>query len=90
MTNIQGDMSDISQNALDSVLSALGEQLGAKDAPMHLVVVGGSGLLAMGWATGRLRTSMSSRSFKKVGSSVPRRSPTRSKRRRSAWRTTSG
>lgn len=41
-------MSDISRGALDPVLSALGEQLGSVGVGVHLVVVGGSGLLAMG------------------------------------------
>jgi hypothetical protein len=48
MTNIQHEMSDISQNALSSLLSALGEQLASKGGEIHLVVIGGSGLLAMG------------------------------------------
>jgi hypothetical protein len=56
MTNIQHEMSDISSSVLSTVLSALGEQLASKGEEIHLVVIGGSGLLAWGWATGRLRT----------------------------------
>ena len=41
-------MSDISPNALEPVLSALGEQLASKSVAIHLVVIGGSGLLALG------------------------------------------
>ncbi len=41
-------MSSISSGALEPVLAALGEQLAAKPARLHLVVIGGSGLLAMG------------------------------------------
>jgi hypothetical protein len=41
-------MSDISSNALEPVLSALGEQLASKGSTIHLVVIGGSGLLALG------------------------------------------
>jgi hypothetical protein len=41
-------MSDISPSVLSTVLSALGEQLASKGEAIHLVVVGGSGLLAMG------------------------------------------
>ena len=48
MSNIQIRMSDISPNALESVLLALGEQLASRGAEVHLVVIGGSGLLAMG------------------------------------------
>jgi hypothetical protein len=35
-------------DALEPVLAALAEQLGARGVELHLVVVGGSGLLAMG------------------------------------------
>jgi hypothetical protein len=48
MTNIHHGMSDISASALSTVLSALGEQLASKGEEIHLVVIGGSGLLAMG------------------------------------------
>ena len=41
-------MSNVTRDALDPILSALGEQLHARGAPKHLVVIGGSGLLAMG------------------------------------------
>jgi hypothetical protein len=41
-------MSDISQDALSPIFSALGEQLAARGQAIHLVVIGGSGLLAMG------------------------------------------
>lgn len=38
----------ISPNTLDVVLSALNDELGLLDAPTHLVVVGGSAMLAIG------------------------------------------
>lgn len=41
-------MSDISTDALGPILRALSEQLEARQAAFHLVVIGGSGLLAMG------------------------------------------
>ena len=41
-------MSDIQPDQLDRILSALAEQLAARATSMHLVVIGGSGLLAMG------------------------------------------
>jgi hypothetical protein len=41
-------MPDITSDHLDSALTALGEQLGAAGEAVHLVVVGGSGLLAIG------------------------------------------
>jgi len=41
-------MSDIQQTRLDELLRALAEQLGAAGAATELVVVGGSGLLALG------------------------------------------
>jgi hypothetical protein len=40
-------MSDIGRRQLDTVLAALGEQLGAVGETAHLVVIGGSGLLAI-------------------------------------------
>jgi hypothetical protein len=48
MTNMLQTMSNISSDALGPVFAALGEQLRARDADIHLVVIGGSGLLAMG------------------------------------------
>lgn len=44
-------MSDIGQEQLEAVLGALGEQLELTDARAHLVVIGGSGLLAIGAIT---------------------------------------
>ena len=41
-------MSDIRPDVLRSILSALGEHLARAVAPVHLVVIGGSGLLAVG------------------------------------------
>jgi hypothetical protein len=41
-------MSDISPNVLGPVLSALGEQLASRGSAIHLVIIGGSGLLAAG------------------------------------------
>lgn len=41
-------MSDISSNVLGPVFSALGEQLASRGSEIHLVVIGGSGLLAAG------------------------------------------
>lgn len=41
-------MTDIGPDQLDSVLGALGEQLGLANAHAHLVVIGGSGLVAIG------------------------------------------
>src|SRR4051794_18268629 len=41
-------MSNMSGDALGLVLAGLGEQLGARDVDVHLVVIGGGGLLAMG------------------------------------------
>jgi hypothetical protein len=41
-------MSDIDHVSVDPVLSALGEQLAARESTVHLVVIGGSALLAMG------------------------------------------
>lgn len=40
-------MTDIDQQQLDAALAALGEQLGAAGEIAHLVVIGGSGLLAI-------------------------------------------
>ena len=40
-------MSDIGQKRLNEALSALSELLGAADASAHLVVIGGSGLIAI-------------------------------------------
>lgn len=48
MTNIDQAMSDISPGVLGAVFSALGEQLASKGSEIHLVVIGGSGLLAVG------------------------------------------
>ncbi len=45
------DLMDISADALDPILSALGEQLQALGAGVELVVVGGSALLALGFVT---------------------------------------
>jgi hypothetical protein len=39
---------DIAPNALNEVLAALGEQLALVGFPVHLVVIGGSGLVAIG------------------------------------------
>lgn len=41
-------MSDIGRDAVSVVLGALAEQLQATSTPLHLAVIGGSGLLAMG------------------------------------------
>jgi Nucleotidyltransferase of unknown function (DUF6036) len=41
-------MSDIAGDALGVILSALAEQLRSRGSRIHLVVIGGSGLLAMG------------------------------------------
>jgi hypothetical protein len=41
-------MVSIAADGLDRVLTALGAQLRARDASAHLVVIGGSGLLALG------------------------------------------
>jgi len=41
-------MSDMTSDALEPILRALEEQLRARRHPVHLVVIGGSGLLAMG------------------------------------------
>ncbi|MEA2311677.1 MAG: hypothetical protein QOE28_1645 [Solirubrobacteraceae bacterium] len=41
-------MSDIRSTMLSALLSALGEQLAARGAHFHIVVIGGSGLLALG------------------------------------------
>lgn len=41
-------MSDIDANALAPLLHALSEQLEARQVSFHIVVIGGSGLLAMG------------------------------------------
>lgn len=41
-------MTDISPAALDEILAALGEHLAETESPVHLVVIGGSGLLAIG------------------------------------------
>jgi len=48
MYNIWLAMSDITPDVLIPLLQALGEQLDASGSPTHLVVIGGSGLLAMG------------------------------------------
>jgi hypothetical protein len=40
-------MTDIDQRQLDTALTALGEQLGAAGETAHLVVIGGSGLIAI-------------------------------------------
>jgi hypothetical protein len=40
-------MPDIDTQQLDAALTALGEQLGAAGEATHLVVIGGSGLLAI-------------------------------------------
>ena len=48
MSNIRHGMSNISPDGLNPVLAALGEQLRARNTDIHLVVIGGSGLLAMG------------------------------------------
>jgi Nucleotidyltransferase of unknown function (DUF6036) len=47
-SNIQFVMSDIDTGGLDPLLSALSEQLAARNTRVHLVVIGGSALLAMG------------------------------------------
>lgn len=39
---------EITPGALDGILTALGEQLGAQGAPQEIVVIGGSALLALG------------------------------------------
>jgi hypothetical protein len=41
-------MSDVTRDVLDPIFRALEEQLRARVAAVHLVVIGGSGLLAMG------------------------------------------
>jgi hypothetical protein len=41
-------MSDISSHVLKPVLSALGEQLASRGSAIHLVIIGGSGLIAAG------------------------------------------
>ena len=41
-------VADIAPNALHEVLAALGEQLALVGFPVHLVVIGGSGLVAIG------------------------------------------
>jgi hypothetical protein len=41
-------MSEVTEAALAPILHALGEQLRARGLAVHLVVIGGSGLLAMG------------------------------------------
>lgn len=48
MSNMHIAMSDMTTDALGPVLTALAEQLEAGGVELHLVVVGGSGLLAMG------------------------------------------
>jgi hypothetical protein len=48
MSSMRLGMSDIRGHGVDQILAALGEQLLARTAQLHLVVVGGSGLLAMG------------------------------------------
>ena len=48
MSSMASAMSDIDSLGVGPILLALGEQLGALGAEIHLVVVGGSGLLAMG------------------------------------------
>jgi hypothetical protein len=44
-------MTSISSDRLDEVLSALAEHLGAARAEVHLIVIGGSGLVAIGAVT---------------------------------------
>ena len=48
MSNIEYSMSDISPTVLMPVLLALGEQLAYRGSEVHLVVIGGSALLAAG------------------------------------------
>src|SRR3954447_7290012 len=48
MSNIWHDMSDMTRNVLGPTLEALAEQLEARGVELHLVIVDGSGLLAMG------------------------------------------
>ena len=48
MSNVPNGMSDISPDALSPIFSALGEQLASRGEAVHLVVIGGSALLAMG------------------------------------------
>jgi hypothetical protein len=48
MSNIVADMSDVSADALATIFRALEEQMRARGLVVHLVVIGGSGLLAMG------------------------------------------
>lgn len=48
MSNIAIAMSDIQREALTEILSALAEQIGENRAHVHLVIIGGSALLADG------------------------------------------
>jgi hypothetical protein len=50
MFSMVSTMSDVTADALGPIFGALEEQLRARRHPMHLVVIGGSGLLAMGFA----------------------------------------
>jgi hypothetical protein len=48
MSNMVREMSDVTTDGLVTILQALEEQLRARGIVVHLVVIGGSGLLAMG------------------------------------------
>src|SRR5687767_11308413 len=48
MSNMVRHMSDVTSDALDTIFHTLEEQLRARGLVVHLVVIGGSGLLAMG------------------------------------------
>lgn len=48
MSNIASEMSNVTGDALAPIFQALEEQLRAQGLAVHLVVIGGSGLLAMG------------------------------------------
>lgn len=52
MYNVAYAMSDINPDVLEPLFHALGEQLAARGSPTHRVVIGGSGLLAMGLGEG--------------------------------------
>ena len=67
-------MSDIGVEQLDAALSALGDQLAVAGETVHLVVIGGSGLLAIDAITPSKWTVPSSRPSRcPTPSSQPRR-----------------